>query len=111
MDLKERDRMALCDFAASERWLLVCATFALGVVLFSNQPAKGHCLNKSVFQKSILGVVTYTPTVASAPPAIANPKQCAGSTPPPQKSAEAVTVTYKTTRRTTRTRHGGLYGP
>ena len=103
--------MALCDFAAGERWLLVCATFVLGVVLFSNQPAKGYSLNKSVFQKNIWGAVSYTPTVAPAPPAIADPKQCAGSTLPPQKSAEAVTVTYKTTRRTTRTRHGGLYGP
>jgi hypothetical protein len=98
-------------YVANPRWVMVCATLAVGTILLMDKPARGHVLESGAGVACMWAAAPAVPVAVTAPPAIADPTLSVGSPPPSRCSESVTTVTYQTVRRTARARWGGLYGP
>ncbi len=83
----------------------------VGLLAVPHRALRSHALAAADAPNSVWAAAPQVPVAASAPPAIANPTLLVGASAPARCSLSATIVTYRTARRTARTRWGGLYGP
>ncbi len=105
-------RLRSCDYATQERWLITCATLAIGVVLLAGEPVRGNVFHKNAtISGSWHSSISSAPLSLSAPPAIANPKLCLAAAVHPFPSTDFPQVIFRTIMRAARTKPGSLHGP